>query len=285
MQDDNFEQEQEEIVEVLSTDPTPPERKSYEDYVREAEAKAEAELGDEGESKEQDESHSEVQIPEKFKGKSVEDIIASYQHLESEYGRRNQEIGTLRKLTDQLLELDEPKKKEKPKVTVDSLLENPEDVINSSIDSNPRLKAIEDKLHKESLKEEKQAFESKHPDWEATMRTAEFAEWIGGSAVRQRMLLEADQNFDYALGSELFDMYELVRGSAVKEAKKERDTKARQSAKSGVTESGGASGEGGGKKKKYRRADLIQLKVSNPAEYDRRYESEFKPAYMEGRVI
>ena len=42
-------------------------------------------------------------IPDKFAGKSVEDIVKSYQNLEQELGRKSQEIGELRQLSDSFL--------------------------------------------------------------------------------------------------------------------------------------------------------------------------------------
>jgi len=43
------------------------------------------------------------EIPDKFAGKSVEDIVKSYQNLEQELGRKSQEIGELRQLSDSFL--------------------------------------------------------------------------------------------------------------------------------------------------------------------------------------
>jgi len=282
MPEENIEQEVE-IVEVLEKDPRPDSRRTYEDYVKDA-------VGTLGEEKEQVEDNhidaAETHIPDKFKGKSLEEVISSYQSLESEYGRRNNEVGSLRKLTDQLLELD---KKETPEtkreaITVDSLLESPDDVINQSIDNNPRLKALEESMLRQNVAKDKSAFDSKHPEWETTLTSPEFETWVMESKVRQRMLIEADKNYDYETGSELFDMYELAKGSAIKEATTQRNSKARKTAKSGVTEQGGSPKETKSVKK-YRRVDLINLKVSNPSEYERRYESEFRQAYIDKRVI
>lgn len=45
---------------------------------------------------EQPQEEQEVELPEKFKGKSMEDIISSYENLEKELGRKGQELGELR---------------------------------------------------------------------------------------------------------------------------------------------------------------------------------------------
>ena len=44
------------------------------------------------------------ELPPKFQGKSVDDIINSYVNLEQQYGRQGNELGELRKLTDSLIQ-------------------------------------------------------------------------------------------------------------------------------------------------------------------------------------
>lgn len=289
MPDTNNEQESlstEEVVSLL-TDDTPsnqPVRKGYEDYVREAEAEATADESNDKVEKEDKVEESGFEMPSKFEGKSAEEIAASYMELQSEYGRRNNEVGSLRKLTDQLLELktDTPKEETKTPVDVDTLLSNPGDTINEAVESNPRLKAIEDKLVKADQDEALGRLETKHPNWVKTLQSEEFQAWIMESPIRQRLFVEADTNYDYDTGSELFDMYALSKGNAVSEAKQERDTNARKSAKQAVTESGGNAE--GKPKKKFRRTELIQLKLTNPAKYAAMQE-EIMQAYAEKRVI
>ena len=45
------------------------------------------------------------ELPNKFQGKSVTEIVSSYENLEKELGRKGQEIGEFRQLTDQILKL------------------------------------------------------------------------------------------------------------------------------------------------------------------------------------
>ena len=53
---------------------------------------------------EQPQEEPQVDLPDKFKNKSMEDIISSYENLEKELGRKGQELGELRKLTDGILQ-------------------------------------------------------------------------------------------------------------------------------------------------------------------------------------
>lgn len=290
---DNKEQENlstEEVVSLLTEDSpqAAPGRKGYADYVKEAADEAATSTADDDKGDEGDkDDDSGFKMPDKFAGKSAEEIAASYVELQSEYGRRNTEVGSLRKLTDQLLELktDAPKTDaaaDKPVVDVDSLLNNPEDTINSAVDGNPRIKALEDKLVVADRAADLKVFEDAHPDWEAKMGTQEFATWVLESPVRQRLFTEANTNYDYVTGAELLDMYNLSKGDAVKDATDKRNTDARKAAKESVTESGG-NGEPKGKPK-FRREELIQLKLRNPQKYEA-MKTQIMEAYADKRVI
>lgn len=94
------------------------------------------------------------------------------------------------------------------------------------------------------------------------------------------MYQEADKNFDFAVGDELFTTYKALRGHANVEATEEKSSNAKQALKKASVERG--SGQGS-TKKVYRRQDLIQLKLSNPAKYAA-MEPEIMKAYTEKRV-
>ena len=263
-----------------------PARKGYEDYVKQAEDEAKASEETADADPVTKDKVKVVEIPEKFKGKTAAEIAASYMELQSEYGRRNTEVGSLRKLTDQLLELkQDTTEQEAPadkEVDVDSLLNNPGETINSAVDSSPRLKALEEKLVSADRAADLKEFNTSHPDWETVMNTPEFASWITESPMRQRLFAEAHTKYDYATGGELLDMYALAKGDAVKTATDERNTKARKSAKAAVTESGGTT-EGKGKPR-FKRTELIDLKLNSPRKYES-MKKEIMEAYADKRVI
>lgn len=290
---DTIEQEnltETEVISLLNDEVSPsttPSRKGYADYVKDAEDEAAtSDTDDDAGANDDKDTPDESKIPEKFKGKTAAEIAASYAQLESEYGRRNTEIGSLRKLTDQLLELKtdntESKAPERKKLEVDDLLSNPGDAIDDAVSNSPRLKALEDKLASEDLAKSKSAFEQKHPTWETTMASDEFASWILESPLRTRLFKESNANYDYATGSELLELYDAVKGTAITEAKDQRNTTARKSAKQAVTESGG--NQDSKPKKMYRREELIQLKLRNPAKYEAMKDDIMK-AYADKRVI
>jgi hypothetical protein len=230
----------------------------------------------------------DVEIPKKFEGKSMEDVVKSYTELEKEFGRRNNEVGELRKLTDQLLGLQLAEKeqtaaKEKPKrpnVEFDSLVENPNEAIDAVVGSHPKLKELEEKLVLKERQEAQAAFESKHNDWKDLVNSEEFRGWVSETKGRQRMFLEADSNYDYELADELFSMYKSTKGEQVV-VDKEAEEAARDQALKDAASEKGTSGQKA--TKVFRRSQLIQLKVSDPAKYQSLL-PEIELAYQEGRV-
>lgn len=222
-------------------------------------------------------------LPEKFQGKSINDVVKSYQELEKESGRRANEIGELRKLTDDFLkqQLETPTKKE-TNIDLDDLLENPSEVIAKAMDDNPRIAALEEQLHQAKIAEQRAGFEAKHNDWQEVLNSSDFQGWIQESTVRQNMFTQAHSKFDYAMANELFGLYKDVRGAA-KEVATEKATTKRKKALRNTSTAKGSTGETSSKI--YKRADLVRLKQTDPNRYNEpSFQEELLLAYGEGRV-
>lgn len=227
-------------------------------------------------------------LPEKFKGKSIADIVSSYENLEREFGRKNNEVGELRKLADQLLKLERPTKKEETEeesIDSESFIENPTEAIKKILDSDPTIKDIRESQIKAKREKDLALFESQHSDWKEVMATTDFLDWVQKSPLRLQSLLEADQKYDYVTGAALLDDFKSsgsyktpeskAADNAADTAKREKDLKAVTTEKKSTSQ--------GTRRKIYSRAQLIQLQIENPDEYERRFD-EFQKAYEEGRV-
>lgn len=217
------------------------------------------------------------EIPDKFRDKSIEDVVKSYQELEKAYGRSNNELGEIRKINQQLVELqlsDKPQEATESGETldVDSLLDNPAEAISKAIESNPRLKKIEEALVKDTRDKAKSSFESRHPDWQEKAATQEFQDWIQGSPNRMQMFQQAHQNYDYGLAGELFDWYSQTH----------QPTKAVEAdIDKATTEPGGARVPK--RQKVFRRSDLERMRMYDRDRFDA-MQDEIIKAYAEGRV-
>lgn len=236
---------------------------------------------------EQPEIKAENIFPDKYKNKSVDDIIRMHQEAEKLIGRQAQEVSEVRKLADELIKRQlEPNKSlevEQNAPEVD-FFENPQAAMRREIENNPALK--EAQLAAQELKKMKtaQQLAAKHPDFSAIAQDTGFQEWVKSSKVRMGLYAKADADFDFESADELLTTYKELKqikanaaSSAVQEAGKQQKAQAMKAAAVDV----GGSGEV--TKKVYRRADLIRLKMTDPNRYEA-LQPEIMAAYAEGRV-
>jgi hypothetical protein len=193
-------------------------------------------------------------VPEKFKGKSAEEIADAYLNLEQEYGRRSQEIGELRQLADSFIqqELNKSPKAEEASISDDDFLTDPANAVGKAVKSDPVVQQLQEQLVASQRENAMTQFTNKHPYQKAN-------------------------SFDFAAADELFSIY----GDINKATETVNDTKREEALKKATSEKGSS---GGGKSKKvYRRADLIRLRNEDPNKYEA-MESEIMAAYAEGRI-
>jgi hypothetical protein len=227
----------------------------------------------------------EYDMPSKFKGKSVEDIVNSYAELEKELGRKGQEIGELRKLSDEFLRSQlQANQQNTPNSTEEEtdFFEDPQAAIRREIDNHPKIKEAAQATAQHQQQMTLQKIEQQHPDAQATVESPEFQEWISQSKIRQRMFQDAN-NYDFDSAHELLSNWKerslITKTQEVNTAQKESKANA---LKTGKAESR-SSGDSIGGKKVYRRSDLIRLKQNDPNRYDSMAD-EIYLAYAEGRV-
>lgn len=219
-----------------------------------------------------------VEVPEKFKGKSLDEILDSYKNLERELGRKGQEIGELRRLTDQLLQKeisrDAPSQKE-PEV---DFFDDPKKAVRKLLQEE--LAPLREKLSVVDQKSAVKQLSDTHPNWKDTISDKDFQEWVAASPTRRRLYAEADAyNFDSA--DELLTTWKTLRQvDESKRAVEEEEKKRKKALKEAATETG-RTGESS--KKVYRRADLIRLKIQDPSRYNE-LQDDIMAAYREGRV-
>ena len=230
---------------------------------------------------------AEVDIPEKYAGKSLQDVIEMHQNVEQAFGKQGTEVGEQRKLIQSLLEaqnqkttIEEPQ--EEPVAFEDAFYSDPAQAVNSAIENHPDvLKAKEERVLS-AQQQQLGVLEKSYPDWEKRVADKQFQDWVGKSKIRTEMFRKADTEYnpDYAI--ELFDTYDKINMvDKTKEVQKQEKEKSKKALRKTVSETRSTTSVGG--KKMYRRADLINLQVTDP----RRYESladEIQLAYQEGRV-
>ena len=224
----------------------------------------------------------ENEIPDKYKGKSLDDIVKMHQEAEKMIGRQAQEVHEVRSLADQLLkrQLEADKTPDVGSAPEVDFFENPQDSIKRAIENNPAvLEAKQANLELKRMKTAQQ-LSAKHPDMQTVVQDAGFQEWVKASPVRLNLYAKADAEFDFGSADELLSTYKelkQVRNNNVQEAGKQQKAQALKAA--GVV----SSGSGEVAKKVYRRADLIRLKMTDPDRYEQ-LQPEIMAAYAQGRV-
>lgn len=229
------------------------------------------------------------EIPDKFKGKDLADIVKSYTELEKAYSRQGRSLGEMRQTFDEYIRSQSanPAPKEEPRkpLTVDELYENPEEAIRRTVDSSttPRLKQIEQELQQTRLQGRMEKFEQKHPNWKEEAASPEFQNWVAASPYRLRLAAAADK-YDLDAAEDLFSAYADTRRTDTKgdEVRSEKLKKATLESSSPATPR---------RTKTFSRREVMERKTKaakgdwQSGEWIRENAAAIDAAYAEGRIV
>ena len=223
-------------------------------------------------------------VPAKYQGKSIQDIIQMHQNAESLAGRQSSEVGDLRKIVDDFIvtQSNSTKQETQPDEYDIDFLDNPNEAVNRAIDKHPSIvKANEiaaSTAQVEANQEAQDRLLAAHPDTSEVISDSKFADWIQGSKSRTRALRTANSSNNVEAMSELLSEY--------KSSKPVTDTSSVPSKKEQArhAQTGAITGNAESSKKVFRRADLIKLKMTDPDRYTQ-LQPEIMAAYAEKRVI
>jgi hypothetical protein len=225
----------------------------------------------------------ENDLPEKFKGKSTKDIVKAYEEIEKLAGRQAQEVGELRKLTDEILKNQLKATQPEPQAQEVDFFDDPKEAVNKVVENHPAVKEALRNAAEMKAAKVKQQLTEQFGDPEEFGKDPEFVAWVKGSKVRMALAAQA-QNYDYDAAAELLSTYKeikSVRNAKANEQAQEIQSKQKQSLKAASVDM--SSGTGESSKKIYRRADLIRLMQTDPKRYEA-LQPEIMAAYVEGRV-
>jgi hypothetical protein len=221
-------------------------------------------------------------IPDKYRGKELSDIIKMHQEAEKLIGKQAQEVGEVRKLADELIKQNlagktQHIKEEEPEV---DFFENPQAAVRKTVDNHPDVVAARQAGQDFKKMQIQQKLAAEHPDFGQIAQDTDFVNWVKSSPIRIGLYAKADGEFDYDSANELLSTYKQLRGIKAKQTTDAGETQRKSNLKAATVDVGG-SGESG--KRVYRRADLIRLKMTDPNRYDA-LSDEIMQAYADGRV-
>jgi len=222
------------------------------------------------------------ELPEKYRAKSLEEVVRMHQEAERLIGKQAQEVGEVRKLADELIKQNlsgtlQPIKEEDPEV---DFFENPQKAVQGQIDRHPDVLAARQAGMDFRRMQIQQKLTQEHPDYSQVVNDSEFQNWVKSSPIRLGLYARADGEFDYDSANELLSTYKELRGVKAQQSEKASDAARTKSMRAAQVDVGG-SGESS--KRVYRRADLIRLKMTDPSRYEA-LNDEILAAYAEGRV-
>ena len=223
-------------------------------------------------------------VPEKYQGKSLEEVVQMHQEAEKLLGRQSGEVGELRKVVDDYISSQTPT--QAPQQTVEpeediDYFTDPQGAVNRAIENHPKIKEAEQYSSQYKQQTALATLSTKHPDMQAILGDPKFAEWIKASKIRTQLFVAADQQYDADSADELFTLWKERKVVTQQTANVEKQAR-KQTLKAAST--GNARGSSQGTRKKiYRRADIIKLMRTDPDRYTA-LADEIMAAYAEGRV-
>ena len=233
---------------------------------------------------------TEVSIPDKYKGKSLDEIVKMHQEAEKLIGRQAQEVGEVRKLADELIkqQLNTNKQDTQPRVEDNEIdyFADPDKAVNHAVENNPVVKQLREQSEMAAKQQVLATLQQQYPDYLSIVQTEDFANWIKSSKVRMNLLVDAE-NYNLDAAQELLETYTAIKGMKAQNAQKadqalvdDSKTTRTQALRSAAVQKGG-TGEVG--KPIYKRVDLIRLRMTDPNRYND-MQDEIHAAYAEGRV-
>ena len=226
----------------------------------------------------------EPSLPEKYHGKSLEEVVQMHQEAEKLLGRQSSEVGELRKVVDDYIstqtQQSAPQQYVEPEDDIDYFTD-PQAAVNRAIENHPKIREAEQYTTQYKQQAALNALNNKHPDMQEILNDPKFAEWIKSSKIRTQLFVAADQQYDADSADELFSLWKERKQVVQQTAEVEKQGR-KQQLKAANTGNARGTGEGS-RKKVYRRADIIKLMKNDPERYQA-LSNEILQAYAEGRV-
>jgi hypothetical protein len=223
-------------------------------------------------------------IPEKYQGKSLEEVVQMHQEAEKLLGRQSGEVGELRKVVDDYISsqtpIQAPQQHVEPEEDIDYFTD-PQGAVNRAIENHPKIREAEQYSSQYKQQAALATLNTKHPDMQEILGDPKFAEWIKASKIRTQLFVAADQQYDADSADELFTLWKERKAVTQQTANVEKQAR-KQQLKAANTGNARGSSEGT-RKKVYRRADIIKLMRTDPDRYTA-LADEIMAAYAEGRV-
>jgi hypothetical protein len=258
------------------------------DEVGEEPAKKEQIEAQEPEEQPAVEANPESILPDKYKGKTVEDLAKMHQEAEKLIGKHAQEVGEHRKFFDDMMKRELLQKKAQQPTQEDEdpnekFFKKPTEAMDDYLSNHPTIKQAQEQALIMKAQTTQQQLPKQFPDYVQVIQTPEFKQWVDASPIRQKLYQEADGGYDITSATELISTWKAISGSKQSDQQtittKSEETRSK-SLKAASVDTGAT---GVSSKKRYSRLALQDLLKTNPDKYYANSD-EILLAYEEGRI-
>ena len=232
----------------------------------------------------EDPAETEEELPEKYQGKDLKEIVRMHQEAEKLLGRQSSEVGEYRKTVDSLIQTQlatQQQAHDSPEIEEVDFYADPQKAVDMAIANHPKIKEAETVTAQLKQQEAMSKLKSAHPDFETIVQDQGFLDWVQKSKVRVELLRRADRQYDFDSADELLSTWK-ERKNLAKETVAQETQARKESVKKASTGNTKGSAEAPSRKV-YRRADIIKLMQTDPDRYQA-LAPEIRLAYAEGRV-
>ena len=228
-------------------------------------------------------------LPDKYKGKTVEELAKMHQEAEKLIGKHAQEVGEHRKFFDEIMKRELLQKKAQQPTYEDEdpnekFFKKPTEAMDDYLANHPTIKQAQEQALIMKAQTAKQQLQQQFPDYVQVIQNPEFKQWVDASPIRQRLYDDADDGYDVVAATELISTWKAISGAKQPEQQQSITPQSQEtrtkSLKAATVDTGAPSM---GSKKRYSRMALQDLLRTNPDKYYANSD-EILLAYEEGRV-
>ena len=221
--------------------------------------------------------------PDRFSGKSHEELLQMVREQDRTIGQQGNELGNMRQTFEAMAQAQSvPAQPEPEPVEEADFFVDPQKAVDSRISNHPALKQAQEMAQKLAYAQGLSTLQQRHPDLQEVVGGEGFKEWIKSSPARLRRYQYADQTGDVDEADDLISTWKQLN-KTVATAKAAEKSAQKKAVRAASVSGPRGNADAASSKRVYRRADIRQLMRSDPQRYED-LQAEIMQAYAEGRV-
>lgn len=149
-------------------------------------------------------------LPEKYRNKSLKDIIAMHQESEKLIGKQGNEVGELRRTVDDFIKTQTSRNLKtdvEPELSDDDFYSDPIQATKRAIDEHPAIRDAKQQAMAMKQATVQNQIASKYPNFREIATSEEFGNWVNASKVRLELYNRAQDQFDFDSADELLSTW------------------------------------------------------------------------------